>query len=210
MPSLILMQRFVIPGLILSFTALGCSPGFPPSLSHSFDVATQELNERVEEAAIVAATVLMIYERTGEFPSTQFELLGSPEARITGLINIKLSDLVIYEDLRPHWGIPFVLEYTLLPSQNNLTDRRGVIIVNSLYSNSAAIMLSTWVDADHGGQRLDVAEAGQIAVRSVSGRLLIEINDGELNHKPYSYRFTPVFEEDRRIFAEEYRVWVED
>lgn len=204
------MLRSVIAGLILSFTAVGCSSGLPPSLSHSFDVASQELDQMLAEPAIIAATAALVEQRIGELPRSQFALLGSTEARTTGLQSIKFSRFDVAPD-----GDNLQISYTLLPTQTDPTERIGELTIHPQSDDqvTAKLLLTRKVDPDHGGAELDIAQDDQLAVRRLSGNLRINFADTPDQERPYIMTFTPSpgHEYDaRREIREGYQVVVSE
>lgn len=182
------MRNYILLGFILALVLSGCSSGLSPSLSHSFDVASQELDEMLSEPATIAATVALIEERASSFPTSSFQILGSPEAHNTGLRNINFSRFDVALD-----GEDLHISYLLLPSQEDPTERIGELTVHPATEDlvTAKLLLTRTVDPDHGGDELDITRDDQLAVRRLSGNLRIDFADTCDQERPYTITFTP-------------------
>lgn len=195
-------RTLIAPALLatLLLTVVGCAPGLAPTERAALDRAALELDRQLTPAGQLAATAAMIYERSGAFPGTPFELLGSPDARASGALNLSLSALT----LRPE-GDGLRIEYTLLPQREDPTDRMGSLLVRPTDEGRyvSEVALTRRDDPDHTGRPLDIAEEDPVAVRRLDGRFAIDLRtvaqqaeagaagDLPLTEDPYTITFTP-------------------
>lgn len=186
--------------LAVLLLAAGCAPGLATTERAALDRAAVELDRQLAPAGQLAATAAMIHQRAGTFPATRFDLLGSREAAASGAQQLNLSAL----DVRAE-ADGMRIEYILLPTREDPTDRKGSLLVRPTGDGQfvAEVALTRRDDPDHTGRPLDLAHEDPVAVRRLDGRFAIDLStvmeqaetgtagDLPLTQEPYTITFTP-------------------
>ncbi len=170
-----MISRFVAVGLATILIGMtGCGPGISEHVEGALDRAAVDLDQQLTPAGQLAATAALIAENTGQFPTTQFELLGSREAAATGALQLNLSalDVNAYPDR-------LELDYILLPTRQDPTDRMGRLVITPADGEGqyeARVALDRRADPDHEDRRIALTEEDQVAVRRLEGRFCIDLD----------------------------------
>lgn len=165
-------RRLALPLLAAALLISGCA-GLDTAAENDLNRAAVDLGDQLEAPGLLAATTLLYHETNGRYPSTPFELLGSTEARETGLQSLGLSALSLSPD-----GDGLSLNYTLLPSTADPSDRFGTITVaetDTAGTYDVGLLLERIADPDFSARSLPLAREGQYAVVRARGSLCAEV-----------------------------------
>ncbi len=134
------------------------------------DRAAEAVVDDLRPLSLVAATAALIHERTGTYPSTPFELLGSPEAFRTGLRGVQFAELTV--------EAPGTVAYRLAhPAVETQTERSATATLTAEPDSArhvAEFEILARRDADEGGTRIPLTVAELLEVRVARGRLCID------------------------------------
>ncbi len=139
------------------------------------DVAAAALEPELRVPSLVAATVALYRDRTGRFPGSTFELLGSPEAARTGLRRVQFAAMEAVWD-GPEARTRFVVGKT--PADP--TEREGSVAhepgeVSDSLTARFALALTRRRDADFGGRSVPFVASGPLRVERIGGRLCLSL-----------------------------------
>ena len=125
----------------------------------------------LETVARVGATVALLHERTGAFPATAFDLLGSGEAGQTGLRATSLSRLTV----EPADGGVRV-RYNPLPKPYVSNDLLADVVVTREDDGTytARHELRRRTDPDLGGREIPYDRAGTYRVDEAGGTVCVD------------------------------------
>jgi hypothetical protein len=187
-------RLLLLLGSLLLLSA--CAPALAPVQRAALYGLADELDAQLTPAGQLAATAALIAAERGQFPTSPFELLGSPQALVTGARNLNLSELTLTPE-----GEGVRLTYILLPRRDDPTDRIGSMLVRDAGDQyEAQVALTRRDDPDHTGRPLDIAERDMVMVRRLDGRLCIDLAEVRregppaevpLDGRPYTITFTP-------------------
>lgn len=166
------MHRFSLLVLFAALLVSGCA-GLDSTSNDDLDRAAVNLDSQLDAPGLLAATALLYHETNGQYPTTPFELLGSAEARESGLQDLGLSTL----DLSTASG-GLTLNYTLLPTAADPSDRYGTIAVvetDEPGTYDVDLLLERIADPDLASRSLPLAREGQYAVVRARGTLCAEV-----------------------------------
>ncbi len=199
----------------------GCASTLPPDTRTALDGAAQALDAQLSPAGQLAATAVLIRERTGAFPTTRFELLGSPVAVETGARRLSLSHLSV----EPTGG-GVEIGFTLLPTAADPSDRSGRLALTERLAGddcyTAGVSLRRTADPDFGGRPLPLVQEEDVRVRRADGRFCVDVEraaaqaaEGEAGDLPldgptYTITFTPASGAAPPELAAGYTVTVSD
>ncbi|MEM1044275.1 MAG: hypothetical protein AAGI91_16830 [Bacteroidota bacterium] len=164
------MNRLVLFALAFALTATGCASVHTTA---DLDAAAVDLDGQLDAPGLLAATALLYHASTERYPATPFELLGSVQARETGLQDLGLSDLAVAPE-----GNGVQLRYTLLPSAADPSDRFGTVTVaetDTAGVYTVGLLLERTADPDLNRRSLPLARRGQYEVVRAKGTLCAEV-----------------------------------
>lgn len=167
------------PRLLLVAALLGAGPALaqdagPDVPDPAAEAAASALEPELRVPALIAATVALYRERTGGFPGSTFQLLGSPEAERTGLRRVRFAAM------ESVWNGPEVrTRFVVGKTPADLTEREGEIAhepgaVDDSLTERFALRLIRRRDADSGGRMVPFVVAGGLRVERVGGRLCLD------------------------------------
>ena len=158
------MTRFLLGALCLALAA-------PASAQTELSATDAVFRSDLETVARVGATVALLHERTGAYPATPFDLLGSVEAGETGLRATSLSTLTV----EPADGGVRV-RYNPLPSPYVSDDLFADVVVTRGADGSytARHQLERRTDPDRGARTLPYDRAGRYRVDRAGGTVCVD------------------------------------
>ncbi len=144
----------------------------PPADEALFDTDRQ-FRDDLRAVTNVVATVALVHEATGAFPTSTFDLLGSRAADQTRLRGMPLSDLSVSRD-----GDGLVVRYVPLPVDPYVREDDVVRITitrdaGELYKGDYEILRQA--DPDEGGKRLPYDVAGRYRVLRGYGTACVDV-----------------------------------
>ena len=156
---------------LLGALALGLALAAPASAQAELGATDAQFRSDLETVARVGATVALLHERTGAFPATTFELMGSPEAGETGLRGLPLSRIAV----EPAAGGVRVV-YNPLPQPYVSDDLFADVTVTRDADGTftARHALQRRTDPDRGGQALPYDRAGRYRVDRAGGTVCVD------------------------------------
>lgn len=166
------MHRFFSLLLFVSLAVSGCA-SLDSASSDALDRAAVDLDTQLDAPGLLAATALLYHETNDRYPTTPFELLGSAEARESGLQDLELSALGLTTD-----PSGLTLTYTLLPTASDPSDRYGTITVAETDEPGRYdidLLLERIADPDLASRSLPLASEGHYAVVRARGTLCAEV-----------------------------------
>ena len=141
----------------------------PAVASDDAESAAAQVEQALHAPAVLAAAAALLHGRIGSYPTEPFELLGSPEATMTGARSLLLSDL----KLTVH-GDTLQMRYTTTPSPSEPAEQvGGVSLYRSADEFKARLRINRRADPDFGGEMLPLATAGSLRVRRAQGQLCL-------------------------------------
>ena len=160
---------------LLAFTLVaGCATPRVPDAQ--VDTAARAVQQQLDAPGRLLAAAALVHAETGAFPETAFDLLKTDEARRAGAQSLRLSQL---EPTASRDG--FTAIFTTPAQPDGDVEQRGEIGVQvtgqGLYT--ATFRLTENGDGDLGRGRRDLAQSGQMVVRSAQGTLDVEIEELE-------------------------------
>ncbi len=158
--------------LVLLTAFLTAAPALAQS-DASLEPTYQQFVQDLRVVTNMVATAGLVHDRTGAFPSTSFELLGSASADRTGLRRTPLSSLSVGRD-----GDRLVLDYVPLPvSPYERQDDVVRIVVTAQpdgqYTGDYEIRRRD--DPDQGGRMLPYDRAGRFVVGKGYGTACVDL-----------------------------------
>jgi len=132
------------------------------------DVAAGALVGDLRPLSLVAATAALYYDRTGGYPSSAFELLGSSEAERTGLRGVQFADLAVDDA-----GVAYRISD---PGPEARTERSARVDFEHRPDSAQHIATFEVVarrESDAGGGRVPLVVADDLHVRVAQGRLCL-------------------------------------
>lgn len=168
------MSPLRLPLLLLVAALLfaGCA-GLDSTARGDLDQAAVDLGDQLDAPGLLAATALLFHEANGRYPTTPFELLGSPVARETGLQRLGLSALVLEPTTE---GL--ALRYTLLPSSADPSERFGTVTISEADAEGSydvGLVLERIADPDLADRSLPLAQEGPYSVVRARGTLCADV-----------------------------------
>ncbi len=131
--------------------------------------AAARLEPLLVPAAHLAATAALYHERTGRYPDTAFDLLGSQEAALTGLRRLRLARLDVRAD-----ADSLRLLYLLTPTAAEPSERGGAVAVTVTPDGvRAPFRITHRTDPDFEDRPLPVTAGARYRVRHVRGTLCV-------------------------------------
>jgi hypothetical protein len=134
------------------------------------DRAAEAVVDDLRPLSLVAATAALIHDRTGAYPATPFELLGSPEAFRTGLRGIQFAELTIEA---PGQAV-YRLAHPAVETQTERTAQTTFAYEADSARHVAEFEIIARRDEDEGGRRIPLTVSDQLVVRVARGRLCID------------------------------------
>ena len=134
------------------------------------DRAAEAVVDDLRPLSLVAATAALIHERTGTYPATPFELLGSPEAFRTGLRGVQFAALTVTQP----GEVAYRLAHPSVETQTERTATASFTFEPDSARHVADFEILARRDADLGGRRIPLTVADLLEVRVARGRLCID------------------------------------
>ncbi len=158
--------------LVALLLATGCA-GLSETAAPALDAAALDLDAQLDAPGLLAATAVLYHAQREAYPATPFELLGSAQARETGLQRLGLSALA----LAPEGG-GLRLSYTLLPTPADPSERFGSVTVaetDTAGTYTVGLVLERMADPDLSDRSLPLAQQGPYHVVRAKGTLCAEV-----------------------------------
>lgn len=144
-----------------------------PFASAQTELSTTDTLFRDDLATVarVGATVALLHDRTGSFPATTFDLMGSPEAGQTGLRSLSLSRILVEPA-----GDGVRVVYNPLPRPYVSDDLFADVTVTRDADGTftARHELQRRTDADRGARDLPYDRAGRYRVDRAGGTVCVD------------------------------------
>src|SRR5687768_791027 len=154
---------------VFALAATGLVAGTPATAQPdaAADAAAEALVDDLRPLSLVAATAALYQERTGAYPATPFELLGSPEAERTGLRDVQFAELTI------HGELAYRLANPTLGARAERSARISFEYEPDSAQHVATFEIVAHRDRDFGGRRIPLAVSDPLEVRVARGRLCL-------------------------------------
>ena len=131
--------------------------------------AATAVSADLQPMSLVAATAALYFDRTGAYPRSTFELLGSPEAERTGLRSVQFSALTVGDASAAYRIADEGVE--------SRTERAGELQFEHRPDSAQHVATFEIVarrEAEAGGRRVPLAVEGDLEVRITQGRLCLD------------------------------------
>jgi hypothetical protein len=168
-----MIRALLLAGLVASPALAQIDPFTAESDPVLAETAAHFRGEDVRDVTDVVATVALVYDATGAFPTTAFEVLGSQAADQTGLRREPLSDFSVSRG-----GDGVVVRYVPLPVDPYVREDLVVSVAitrgdDGLFTGAYEILRQS--DPDEGGERLPYDVAGRYRVLRGYGTACVDV-----------------------------------
>lgn len=160
--------------LATAILALVAIPASSAQDDAAADEAASALVDDLRPLSLLAATAALYHDRTGGYPATAFELLGSPEAERTGARGLQLADLSFEQAGEFSYRL-------VVPDTGSMVERTAEVSMSFEPDSSrhvAGFEILGLRDEDFGGGRRPLITADLLVVTVARGRLCLD--DGRL------------------------------
>lgn len=163
---MLMRLSFLLLALVIVFT------GGPTVLAQdgAAQQAADALRPHLQAPSRLAATAILIHQRTGRFPQTAAELLGHSEAIATGIRRVRLAELGLSMD-----ADTLHMRYVLTPTREEPSERSGAVAVSvSAGEYDTLFRLAHHEDPDFSEEDRPVASNSSLRVRRARGSFCVD------------------------------------